>query len=200
MGVLAPPRSPSARCVTRWPGSTPTPPATERGRAHGFDVERVVSGLNRPTWVGVAPGDPEALWVLEQPGRVVRLRRRPARDRPRPTAQVTTGAEQGLLGIAFHPDFATNRRLYLNWSDENGDTRVAEFRGGRQVRELLFVEQPEPNHNGGHLAFGPDGRLYVGMGDGGGAFDPERRAQDPTTGWASCCPRASRAGRAGASS
>ena len=55
---------------------------------------------------------------------------------------------------------------------------MAEFRDGRQVRELLHVGQPEPNHNGGHLAFGPDGRLYVGMGDGGGAFDPERRAQD----------------------
>jgi glucose/arabinose dehydrogenase len=155
----------------------PTPPATERGRAHGFDVERVVSGLNRPTWVGVAPGDPEALWVLEQPGRVVRLRGGRRATVLDLEAQVTTGAEQGLLGIAFHPDFATNRRLYLNWSDENGDTRVAEFRDGRQVRELLFVEQPEPNHNGGHLAFGPDGRLYVGMGDGGGAFDPERRAQ-----------------------
>ena len=55
---------------------------------------------------------------------------------------------------------------------------MAEFRDGRQVRELLHVAQPEPNHNGGHLAFGPDGRLYVGMGDGGGAFDPDRRAQD----------------------
>jgi glucose/arabinose dehydrogenase len=153
-------------------------PATERGGAHGFDVERIATGLNRPTWVGVAPGDVGALWVLEQPGRVVRLR-----GGRRATVidlgdRVTTGAEQGLLGLAFHPDFATNRRFYLNWSDENGDTRVAEFRDGEQLRELLFVEQPEPNHNGGHLAFGPDGRLYVGMGDGGGAFDPERRAQD----------------------
>src|SRR5918998_3610985 len=56
-------------------GLVPKPPATERGRNHGFDVERIATGLNRPTWVGVAPGDPEALWVLEQPGRVVRLHR-----------------------------------------------------------------------------------------------------------------------------
>jgi glucose/arabinose dehydrogenase len=153
--------------------------ATERGRAHAFDVERVATGLNRPTWVGVAPGDPGALWVLEQPGRVVRLEGRRRAIVVDLTGQVTVGAEQGLLGLAFHPDFATDRRLYLNWTDTRGDTRVAEFRDGRMTRELLRVAQPEPNHNGGHLAFGPDGRLYVGMGDGGGAFDPERRAQDP---------------------
>jgi glucose/arabinose dehydrogenase len=159
-------------------GVDPTDPAPERGRAHAFDVERVATGLNRPTWVGVAPGDPAALWVLEQPGRVVRLRRGRRTTVVDLTGQVTVGAEQGLLGLAFHPDFATNRRLYLNWTDGSGYTRVAEFKDGRQVRELLHVAQPEPNHNGGHLAFGPDGRLYVGMGDGGGAFDPERRAQD----------------------
>ena len=153
-------------------------PATERGRAHAFDVERIATGLNRPTWVGVAPGDPQALWVLEQPGRVVRLHQGRRVTLIDLTGRITTGAEQGLLGIAFHPDFATNRRLYLHWSDERGDTRVAEFRRGRETRELLFVDQPEPNHNGGQLAFGPDGRLYLGLGDGGGAFDPERRAQN----------------------
>jgi glucose/arabinose dehydrogenase len=154
-------------------------PATERGRAHAFDVERVATGFNRPTWVGAAPGDPDALWVLEQPGRVVRVEGRRRATVIDITRDVTVGAEQGPLGLAFHPDFASNHRLYLNWTDTKGDTRVAEFRDGRQTRELLHVAQPEPNHNGGHLAFGPDGRLYVGMGDGGGAFDPGRRAQDP---------------------
>jgi glucose/arabinose dehydrogenase len=160
----------------------PVPAATETGNAHRFDVERIASGFNRPTFAGAAPGD-RALWVLEQPGRVIRLhgaRRTVLLDMG---DRVTTGAEQGLLGIAFHPDFATDRRLYLHWSDEHGDTRVAEFRANarslEQTRELLFLDQPEENHNGGQLAFGPDGRLYLGLGDGGGAFDPDQRAQDP---------------------
>src|SRR5918997_3911664 len=147
----------------------PEPPATERGAAHHFDLRRIASGLNRPTWVGVAPGDDGALWVLEQPGRVVRLEGGGRRTLLDLSPQVLTGAEQGLLGIAFHPDFATNRRLYLHWSDRKGDTRVAEFRARRDgtieprpLRSLLFVDQPEENHNGGQLAFGPDERLYLG--------------------------------------
>src|SRR5215218_7050413 len=164
----------------------PPRPAAERGGAHSFDVERVATGLNRPDWVGAAPGDPGALWVLEQPGRVIRIaggRRTTLLDI---SGQVLTGAEQGLLGIAFHPDFASNGRLFLHWSDRRGDTRVAEFRAGRDhtiaerpVRQLLMVDQPEENHNGGQLAFGPDDRLYLGLGDGGGAFDPRATAQDP---------------------
>jgi glucose/arabinose dehydrogenase len=166
---------------------TPVVAATQQGTAQSFAVERIATGLNRPTWVGGAPGDPDSLWVLEQPGRVVRLRGGRRETLLDLTGAVRTGAEQGLLGIAFHPDFATNRRLFLHWSDREGDTRVAELRMRRDgrairrrpVRELLHVEQPEENHNGGQLAFGPDGRLYLGLGDGGGAFDPRRTAQDP---------------------
>jgi glucose/arabinose dehydrogenase len=158
----------------------PPAPATESGRAHHFGVEKIAGGLNRPTWVGTAPGD-DAVWTLEQPGRVVRVDGGARRTVMDLSGQVKLGAEQGLLGIAFHPDFATNHRLFLHWSDRNGDSRVAEFREGEDTprRQLLFVEQPEENHNGGQLAFGPDGRLYLGLGDGGGAFDPNRTAQDP---------------------
>ena len=156
----------------------PRPPARASGDAHHFDLERLATGFNRPTWVGSAPGDPDALWILEQPGRVVRLRGHKRQTHLDISDRVLVGAEQGLLGIAFHPDFAVNRRLFLHWSDKRGDTRVAEFRDGEHVRELLRVDQPEENHNGGQLTFGPDGRLYLGLGDGGGAFDPSQHAQD----------------------
>src|SRR3954451_16725641 len=90
--------------------------ATESGRAHHFDVRAFAEGFNRPTWLGQAPGD-DAVWVLEQPGRGLRLdggARTVALDL---SDRVRLGAEQGLLGIAFHPDYATDRRLYLHWSD-----------------------------------------------------------------------------------
>lgn len=153
--------------------------------ASHFTLERRAAGMVRPTWVGTAPGDDAGLWVAEQPGRLIRLqgaRRRVVADL---RAEVKVGGEQGLLGVAFHPDFASNRRLFLHWTDRRGDTRVAEFRVGddgridtQSRRRLLAVDQPEENHNGGQLAFGPDGRLYLALGDGGGAFDPRRAAQD----------------------
>src|SRR5690349_4313975 len=90
--------------------------ATESGQARTFELERVATGFNRPTWVGAAPGDPEALWVLEQPGRLVRLRGDRRETRIDIGDRVLVGAEQGLLGVAFHPDFAKNRRLFLHWS------------------------------------------------------------------------------------
>ena len=165
---------------------SPLEPAAVSGTAHAFDLEPVADGLNRPTWTGTAPGEPGVIWVAEQPGRLVRLlpdgRRQVALDL---RDSIRTGSEQGLLGLAFHPDFATNRRLYVHFSDREGDTRVVELRVRRDGtvdpeprRELLALDQPEENHNGGQLAFGPDGRLYLGLGDGGGAFDPRQTAQD----------------------
>jgi len=160
-------------------GIEPRTPARESGPAHHFDLERIATGFNRPTWAGSAPGDPDALWVLEQPGRLIRVRGARRQTRLDIRGRVRLGSEQGLLGVAFHPDFATNHRLFLHWSDKRGDTRVAEFRDGRYRRDLLHVDQPEENHKGGQLAFGPDGRLYLGLGDGGGAFDPDEHAQNP---------------------
>jgi glucose/arabinose dehydrogenase len=161
------------------------PPAVESGTAHHFDLRRVATGLNRPTFVGAAPGDLEALWVLEQPGRVLRVEGGRASTLLDISASVRTGTEQGMLGLAFDPNFDRSGRLYLHWTNGGGDTRVAEFRlrrdgtiAPRPVRFLLRLDQPEENHNGGQLAFGPDGRLYLGLGDGGGAFDPRQTAQD----------------------
>jgi glucose/arabinose dehydrogenase len=94
------------------------------------------------------------------------------------------GGEQGLLGLAFHPSFEDNRRFFVNYTDTEGDTVVAEYRAGEEradpssARVLMRIEQPYPNHNGGALEFGPDGYLYIATGDGGSAGDPEDRAEN----------------------
>ncbi len=99
--------------------------------------------------------------------------------------QVEFGGEQGLLGLAFHPRYARNRLFYVAYTSSAGRNTVARYRsnGTRAVptsrRILLAVSDPYGNHNGGHLAFGPDGRLYTSIGDGGSGGDPEDRAQDP---------------------
>ena len=98
------------------------------------------------------------------------------------SAEVSGGNEQGLLGVAFHPggDF-----LYLDWTDRDGDTHVTEwaFKDGKATgrRDVLTQEQPYANHNGGQLAFGPDGYLYIGIGDGGSGGDPQGNGQNLDT-------------------
>jgi glucose/arabinose dehydrogenase len=152
---------------------------------------RVVGGLERPVYATQAPGEPRRIYVLEQPGRIRvvengRLRAAPFLDL---RAQVESGGnEQGLLGLAFSPAFARNGTFYVNYSLRgDGDTIVAQYRArnGRVVagsgRTILRVDQPYSNHNGGNLAFGRDGRLWVGLGDGGAGGDPENRAQDMNT-------------------
>src|SRR5262249_16223677 len=94
-----------------------------------------------------------------------------------------SGGEQGLLSVAFHPDYAKTPLFYVDYTDRNGDTHVVQYRsdGTRAIpssaRELLFVRDFASNHNGGQLQFGPDGRLYWGNGDGGGAGDPQQNGQ-----------------------
>jgi glucose/arabinose dehydrogenase len=99
---------------------------------------------------------------------------------------VSQGSEQGLLGLAFHPSFRTNHKFYVDYTDLSGATVVREYRASTTSpnrtlagsgRTILRIAQPYPNHNGGMLAFGPDGDLYIGMGDGGSAGDPGNRAQ-----------------------
>ncbi len=144
-----------------------------------------LSGLDSPVYVTYAPGEPNNLYVVEQPG-VIRvavngkLRSRAFLDIHR---LVRSGGEQGLLSMAFHPRYRKNHRFYVNYTDLNGDTRVVEYQASRGVatrrlRQVLFVDQPYANHNGGQVEFGPDGWLYVGMGDGGSAGDPEDNAQN----------------------
>ncbi|HVM16316.1 MAG TPA: PQQ-dependent sugar dehydrogenase [Gaiellaceae bacterium] len=150
-----------------------------------LSLRPVVSGLDSPVHVAAPRTEPNRLYVVEQPGviRVVvagRLRAAPFLDIRH---LVSSGGERGLLSLAFHPNYAKNRRLFVNYTDRNGDTRVVEYRsnGVRALpgtaRRWLLVRQPYGNHNGGQLAFGPDGRLYVGMGDGGSGGDPLNHGQ-----------------------
>jgi glucose/arabinose dehydrogenase len=133
---------------------------------------------------GLREGGHNWLFVVEKNrGEVVRLTRDWGRDSA-PFAKVpepiATGTEQGLLGLAFHPRFAENGRFYINYTDDIGDTHVTELskRDAAHRRDVLQVKQPYANHNGGHLAFGPDGKLYIGLGDGGGANDPSGNGQN----------------------
>jgi glucose/arabinose dehydrogenase len=149
------------------------------------NLQPYVSGLRSPTDVASAPGEPARLYVVEQAGTVRYLEgRRMAGTFLDIRDHVGSGGERGLLSIAFSPRYASDHLFYVNYTDKSGDTHVDEFRSqdGRAVvsseRQLLFVKQPYANHNGGQLQFGPDGLLYVGMGDGGSGGDPQNRAQN----------------------
>ena len=146
--------------------------------------KEVADGLDSPLGIASTPSEPDRLYIVEQPGlvRVVedgKLLSQPFLD---VQDQVVSGGEQGLLSLAFDPEYESTGLFYVDYTDTNGDTRVVEYHAGGSApvkrRELLFVDQPYANHNGGQLAFGPDGRLYVGMGDGGSGGDPENRAQN----------------------
>ena len=126
---------------------------------------------------------------MEQPG-VIRIYQ-DGRLLPEPFLDIrqrvgSRGNEQGLLGLAFHPAYAQNGLFYVNYTDLNGDTVVARFSVSSQdanraeagsEQQLLFVRQPYPNHNGGSVVFGPDGYLYLGLGDGGSGGDPQGNGQ-----------------------
>lgn len=161
----------------------PAEPRVAEGTAERLALRAIADGYVRPTWVGAAPGD-DALYVAEQTGRFIRRAGSHDQVVVDLSAETKVGGEQGLIGVAFAPDYARTGRVVLHHSDRAGNTRIIELRvrdhraDPATARVLLTEEQPEENHNGGAMAFGPDGRLYVGLGDGGGAFDPDNQAQD----------------------
>lgn len=155
--------------------STESAPAA----APGYRFVQVASGFDSPVNVTAPRSEPGTLYVVEQTGRIRIVRNgRVTGTLLDIRSQVSCCGEQGLLSVAFHPKYAQNKKYYVNYTDRSGDTRVVEYRGKRRLRQLLMVDQPYSNHNGGQNAFGPDGRLHVGMGDGGSGGDPEDRAQN----------------------
>jgi glucose/arabinose dehydrogenase len=159
-----------------------------------------VSGLNAPIEFVQDPSQPNVQMVVQQGG-VIRVIQNGALV-PAPFLDLSTvissGGERGLLGLAFAPDYSTSLRFFVNFTNVDGHTVVARFKrlAGNPLQAdagsrfdlrwgghtgLRYIEQPYSNHNGGHLAFGSDGYLYIGMGDGGSGGDPENRAQTTST-------------------
>lgn len=187
------------------PATTPAPPDHGPVTTKLFDppaalagsltLKQVATGLQRPVGLEHMPGDDSGrLFVVEQhvariliarpSGAGLAIAKEPFYDL---RGQVGKRNEQGLLGLVFHPKFAENKRLYVNYTARDGTTRVVEYRVDASdpdrvdmasARTIFEMEQPYSNHNAGDLEFGPDGKLYIGTGDGGAAGDPLEAGQD----------------------
>lgn len=187
--------------TTRWPFSFaspmlalllamygPSPSNAEEPGIVSVTLQPVLSkSFEEPVYVTAAPGDPKHLYVVEKEGRVriIEGDKTTRYDLIDIEDLVSTKGEQGLLSIAFPPDYQQTKKAYINYTDVQGDTVIARFKAlendvveDDQIEVVLKIVQPYPNHNGGQLQFGPDGYLYIGMGDGGGAGDPNGNAQN----------------------
>jgi glucose/arabinose dehydrogenase len=178
--------SPPASSTT--PGQSASVPTQFDPHAVRIDLQAFAQGLDAPVYAtGTADGS-ERLFVLEQPGRIRII----GTDGTVATApfldianRVVSGGERGLLGLALHPEYATNGRLFVDYTrSPDGATVISEFQANGDAadpaseRVLLTIPQPFANHNGGMLAFDPTGMLVIGMGDGGSAGDPQGNGQN----------------------
>jgi glucose/arabinose dehydrogenase len=200
---------PSSAGPTRLPSPVPSRVSSETGATPGatsgpstspashpsFDptgqkvrADVVVSGLSSPVDVTDAGDGSGRLFVVEQAGIIRTIRDGASLDRPflDIRSRIASGGERGLLGLAFHPDFPTDPRLFVDYTDLKGNTVIASYRVSASDPDradpesetvILGIDQPYPNHNGGALAFGPDGMLYIAMGDGGAGGDPQGNGQ-----------------------
>ncbi|MGL4609498.1 MAG: PQQ-dependent sugar dehydrogenase [Trueperaceae bacterium] len=163
-----------------------TPPASG-----GYKLEPLVEGLEMPVYITQAPGNTEQFFVVEKSGQIRLVENGTVQDQSVLDIRdlVSTKAEQGLLGLAFHPDFEQNGYIFINYTDFTDDTRPQNTQIVRYTLEdnianpdsaktILTISQPHSNHNGGMIAFGPDGYLYIGMGDGGSGGDPYQHGQN----------------------
>ncbi len=175
----------------------PVEPVPARPSLAGVTLALAATGFSppagfdpRPVFVDAPVGD-SRLFVVDQPGLIWIVSDGKTLTTPFLDIRslVSSGGERGLLGLAFHPQYVDNGRFYVDYTDANGDTRVVEYQVSddpsvadpASARQLLFVDQPASNHNGGMLAFGADGLLYVALGDGGGGGDTYRQGQRADT-------------------
>jgi glucose/arabinose dehydrogenase len=149
----------------------------------------IASGLSSPVLITSARDGTGRMFIVEQTGtiKVYDGGNVLAGNFLNIRGSVSNGSEQGLLGLAFHPNYESNRKFYVNFTNRRGDTIIREYKASASNpnrvqsgsgRTILKINQPFANHNGGDIAFGPGGYLYIGMGDGGSGGDPGNRAQD----------------------
>lgn len=156
----------------------------------GLGTELLYKGLERPVWAGAPVSVKGKLWVMEQAGTVWIIDLKTGEKSNKPFLKIDDkvtrkGNEQGLLGLAFAPDFVKSGRYYVNYNEKGGDTRIVRYVSeDRETTDpesgeiILTYKQPFGNHNGGWLGFGPDGMLYIATGDGGAGNDPKGNAQN----------------------
>ncbi len=172
--------------------------AQEAPSAEGVQFVQIAGNLTRPIFVTYVDDDSGRLFVVQQGGQIKILQDGDVLQTPfldlssivSPDANQSNYTERGLLGLAFAPDYAESGRFYVNYTDVNGNTVVARYTVSaddpnaadpNSAQVILTQQQPYGNHNGGDLAFGPDGYLYVAFGDGGSQGDPQGNAQNPGT-------------------
>lgn len=171
-------------------GSEPSAPSPGTGNVE-VEWVPVVGGLDDPIFLTSPAGDPR-LFVAEQSGAIRVIENGELRPTPFIDlgSQVRNGGERGLLGVAFHPAYAANGYVFVHYSDNNGDTQVDRYTVSSADPNVLspatrlpvlHLAQPYSNHNGGMIAFGPDGMFYLALGDGGSGGDPLNSGQTPTT-------------------
>jgi glucose/arabinose dehydrogenase len=171
--------------ATRTATPTASPTAAKGGGGarpaarRGVKLVRVGT-FDQPLYVTAPPDDERRIFVVEQGGKIMVVRGGKTLSEPflDLSSKTEANGEQGLLSMAFAPDYATSGLFYVDYTDNDGDSRIVEYKRASEdradpgsAREVLFQPQPEPNHNGGLLLFGPDKLLYIGFGDGGGGGD-----------------------------
>jgi glucose/arabinose dehydrogenase len=171
-------------------GSDPPAEPLPNGTGSGVSAVQVASGLSMPVYLTAPANDPR-LFVVERPGRIRVIENGQLLGTPflDISSSVVSGGERGLLSVAFHPEYETNGFFYVNYTGLGNATRIERYRVSADANRadpasaslLLTVAQPYSNHNGGLIKFGPDGMLYVGMGDGGSGGDPLGHGQNRAT-------------------